>query len=115
MTSKSEQIGDALIIRVEGKLNSSNAAELEAEILGRLSEGTYQLVLDLSEMSYISSAGLRVVLVAAKRLKQVAGELLLCGLQPAVRAVFEMSGFLAILNVVDTCEQALSRLNAESG
>lgn len=114
MASTSEQIGSALILCVEGKLNGGNAAELEAEILGHLNDGVYQLVLDLSAMSYISSAGLRVVLVAAKRLKQSAGELVLCGLQPAVREVFDMSGFLAILNVVGTREQALSRLNAES-
>ncbi len=55
--------------------------------------------MDLEQLAYISSAGLRVVLMAAKRAKQSGGRLLLCGLSPAVRELFEISGFLKILEV----------------
>ena len=60
-------------------------------------------------MDYISSAGLRLVLVVAKRLKQDNGQLLLCGMQSHIREVFDISGFLAILNVADTRSEALAR------
>lgn len=109
MTSNYEQIGDILVISPEGQLNSGNAADAEAEILARLTAGANRLLLDLSRLDYISSAGLRVVLVLAKRLRQSAGQLVLCGMRAHIREVFDISGFLNILNVTDTREQALAR------
>ncbi|MEO8838425.1 MAG: STAS domain-containing protein [Herbaspirillum sp.] len=111
MIDKCEQSGAVLIVSPEGQLNSGNAAVAEAEILGYLTGGANQLLLDLSELDYISSAGLRVVLVAAKRLKQSAGQLVLCGMRPHIREVFDISGFLTILNVTETREQALQEFH----
>ena len=71
--------------------------------------GHKNLLLDFSGLDYISSAGLRLVLVVAKRLKQDNGQLLLCGMQSHIREVFDISGFLAILNVADTRSNALAR------
>jgi len=64
-------------------------------------------VLDLGEVDYISSAGLRVVLMLAKRQKQNAGKLVLCRLQPEVHEVVDISGFLSILTVVPDRATAL--------
>ena len=64
----------------------------------------------MTELSYISSAGLRVVLVLAKRLKQAGGKLVIYGMQPHVREVFDISGFLAILNVTATRNEAVEQL-----
>ena len=68
-----------------------------------------QLVLDFAALDYISSAGLRLVLVLAKRLKQAGGKLVIYGMQPHVREVFDISGFLAILNVTGTRAEALEQ------
>ena len=111
MTSVYESLDNILIVSLEGKLQSSNAAETEAEILKRLGQHNL-LLLDLGLLDYISSAGLRVVLVAAKRLKQSAGKMVLCGIRPSIREVFDISGFLTILDVVENREQALARLQA---
>ena len=112
MTSKCEHIGAILALNPEGQLNSGNAAAAEAEIMEHLARGTNQLLLDFSELDYISSAGLRVVLVAAKRLKQSAGQLVLCGLRPHIREVFDISGFLTILTVAETRQQALQQFKS---
>ena len=72
--------------------------------------GRDQLVLDFAALDYISSAGLRLVLVLAKRLKQERGRLVLCAMQPHVHEVFDISGFLAILDVQATRQEALARL-----
>lgn len=96
-----------IVIGAEGQMNSSNAAENERELLAQLDGGAYQVILDLSLVRYISSAGLRVVLLLAKRIKQDKGKLVLCGLQPKVHEVFDISGFLAILTVVKTRENAM--------
>ena len=94
-------------ISAEGQINSANASAIEAELLSHVDKGENRIVLDLALLSYISSAGLRVVLLLAKRLKEVNGKLVLCALQSRVREVFDISGFLAILTVVDTREEAL--------
>lgn len=94
-----EHIDDALVVCPKGQLNSANAAEFEADILARLATGAARLILDLSGLDYISSAGLRVVLVAAQTVREQGGVLILCGLSGAVHEVFEVSGFLDILSI----------------
>lgn len=105
-----ETTDKATIVPLQGQINSANAAALEGKLLPLIDGGVRQLVLDFAGLDYISSAGLRLVLVLAKRLKQESGKLVLCAMQPHVREVFEISGFLAILDVQATRQDALARL-----
>ena len=109
MSLSREKKGDVFVASVSGQINSANAAELERQLLEWVEEGERKWVLDMSGVEYISSAGLRVVLLLAKRLKQNSGHLVLCSLQPHVLEVFDISGFLSILDVADTREAAESR------
>lgn len=109
MTIAIETTASATIVALQGQLNSANAGTIEAEVLGIVNSGVRSLVLDFAALDYISSAGLRMVLVVAKRLKQEGGLLVLCGMQPHVREVFDISGFLAILNVEPGRAEALAR------
>lgn len=108
MTIAIESAAQAQIVALQGQVNSTNAAATEAEILAALTAEQKNLLLDFSALDYISSAGLRMVLVIAKRLKQDGGKLVLCSMQPAIREVFDVSGFLAILNVTATRSEALA-------
>ena len=110
MSLSSEKIGDVLAVSLEGQLNSANAAEVESALLAWVEQGERLCALDLARLNYISSAGLRVILMTAKRLKKNSGQLILCALQPQVKEVFDISGFLTILTVVDTRGQAVSQL-----
>ena len=110
MNLTAEKIGETLVVSPEGQLNSSNAASVGADLLAQIGQGERKIVLDLSRLAYISSAGLRVVLQLAKQIKQQAGNLVLCSLQPHVHEVFEISGFLSILTAVDSREDALAKL-----
>ncbi|MBH1965472.1 MAG: STAS domain-containing protein [Comamonadaceae bacterium] len=103
-----EALANARLVSFTGQLNSGNAASAENDILGLIAQGDKKLVLDFSNLDYISSAGLRVVLIAAKRLKAESGQMVLFGMQPQVREIFDISGFLSILEVKETREQALS-------
>ena len=85
-----------------GRLDSSTFLSLEKTINGLYQSGDDKVLIDFSSLSYISSSGLRLILVAAKRARQVGGRLLLCELSPAVREVFEISGFLKIMETVDS-------------
>ena len=109
MTIAIEPSEKAQIISLQGQVNSSNAATVESEVLAVVQGGAKNVLLNMTELSYISSAGLRVVLVLAKRLKQAGGKLVIYGMQPHVREVFDISGFLAILNVAGTRAEALEQ------
>lgn len=95
-------------VSLAGRLDSMTAPEVEAKLLPLADKPGGDLLLDLSGLEYISSAGLRVVLMAAKRLRAGKGRFRLCGLSAHVRQVFEISGFLGILTVCDDCEQAIA-------
>ena len=96
MRLSTEQRDGVAVVSVKGRLDvSSSPAFIEA-----MQEGEEQpTVLEMSELEYLSSAGLRVILMAAKRATQTQGRLLLCQLQDNVREVLEISGFLKILDV----------------
>lgn len=98
-----------LVANLQGRLDSTNSAAVEAELLGRVNGGAGGLVLDFSRLDYISSAGLRVVLVVAKRLKAAGSNFVLAGLQPHIKDVFEIAGFLSILDVAGSRAEALDR------
>jgi stage II sporulation protein AA (anti-sigma F factor antagonist) len=105
-----EKDGRALVIAPEGRVDSASSGELERLVVSRIDAGEKRLVLDLSGVEYISSAGLRVLLMAAKRLKEPPAGLVLCGLGPSVRTVLELAGFLPLFAVEAGREQALARL-----
>lgn len=111
MIITNEKIGHVLAVSVAGQVNSANAAGLEAQLLALVENGECNWVLDLSRLDYISSAGLRVVLMLAKRVREQQGQLILCCLQQHVREVFDISGFLAILTVTDTRDEAVAQIS----
>ncbi|HSD25664.1 MAG TPA: STAS domain-containing protein [Vicinamibacteria bacterium] len=105
-----ERVGGALVIAPEGRLDSVSSGELERLVVSRIDAGEKRLVVDLSAVEYISSAGLRVLLMAAKRLKGPPAAVVLCGMGPSVRTVLELAGFLPLFAVEAGREQALARV-----
>ncbi len=106
------QHGTTQLLALSGRVDSASAAQLEGALQPLFTQPAQQAVLDLSGLDYISSAGLRVILMAAKQARASQGRLLLCGLLPQVREVFAVSGFLKILSVVPTLHEALGELSA---
>lgn len=88
-----EQAGDVVIVKLSGRLDSSTASPTEESFTRLLASGSLHLAVDLSNLEYISSAGLRVLLVVARKLQQAKGKVVLFGLVPNVREVFQISGF----------------------
>ncbi len=78
---------------VEGEMNELIAAEMPQ-----------QLVCDFSKTVYVSSAGLRIMLVMTKKMKTAGGEFILCGMQSQVFDVFKLSGFEAFIDIRDSVE-----------
>ncbi|WP_276358382.1 STAS domain-containing protein [Cohnella caldifontis] len=102
--------GDITVMAIEGRLDGQHAQTAEQAFLALAQEGKTRFVLDFTQMAYISSAGLRVVLVAAKKMKAVQGRLVCAGMNDQVRDVFEMSGFISILETAADREEAAAML-----
>ena len=100
----------ALVISVQGRLDTTTAAEFEAKCLEMVSAGENSVILDLQNVEYISSAGLRSVLSLGKKVRSDGGGLVFCSLRGMVREVFEISGFSSIFTIYDTREQALEAI-----
>ncbi len=98
------------IFTPSGRLDSGNAPAFEKEVVTEIEAGKTHVLIDFSELSYISSAGLRVVLLTAKKTKAAGGKLALCCLSESINEVFMVSGFNAILDIQPTREAGLARL-----
>ena len=81
------------ILALRGRLDTDTSADLELAVQDLLAAGARDFLIDLGEVSYVSSAGLRVLLALAKQLEGSKGRLRLCALGPAVQQVFEVAGF----------------------
>lgn len=95
---------------LSGRLDSATSGGFEKRLLELFETPGARVLLDFTALDYISSAGLRVILMGAKRAKQTQGRLVLCGLRPDVREVFEISGFLKIIDVVTDLAAGRERL-----
>jgi anti-anti-sigma factor len=71
-----------------------------------LMQGTKAIVIDASEITYISSSGLRVLLTARRQVRERDGDILLCALSPNVRDVMNMVGFTALFSVYESLDEA---------
>ncbi len=92
-----------------GRLDSNNSAAFEKEIMAAIDAGEVHILIDFSELAYISSAGLRVILLTAKKTKAASGKLVLCSLNESINEVFLVSGFNAILDIQTNKDAALAR------
>ena len=98
------QAGALQVATLEGRLDTATAAAAEAQLMTLLAPPG--LVLDLTNVRYVSSAGLRTLLKLAKEARTKSASFSLVGLQPAVREVFEISGFDKIIPAFGTLAEA---------
>lgn len=99
MTITKNNEGNKLTVAIEGRLDTTTAPNLEAELNSSL-EGIADLVLDMSELQYISSAGLRVLLSAQKTMNKQ-GKMVIKNVNEEIKEVFEITGFVDILTIED--------------
>ena len=97
MTIEKKIIGDAVTLIVSGRLDTQTAPELEAELDAVLS-GLKELTFDMTNLEYVSSAGLRVILKAQKAMN-AQGSMKLIGVNDSIMEVFDITGFLDILTI----------------
>jgi anti-sigma B factor antagonist len=100
MNIHEERVEGAVVVHLAGRLDTSTAPEVKTHLDTVVDEGADVVVVGLTDLDFMSSAGLRVLLATAKRLRPK-GTLRLFGLNPTVRDVFDVSGFSMILPVFE--------------
>ena len=99
---------DVKILEFEGNLDTNTSPDAEATINELIESGSIMLLANFEKLNFISSAGLRVLLATAKKLRGTGGDLRICALNPTVQEVFDISGFGSILSVYHSESEALS-------
>lgn len=112
MELKIEKNNNYLLLAPEGRIDAGTSQQFDTsfnEAYG--AQGSSDIILDLTEVEYLSSAGLRSVLKIAKLCSSGKKKLVLCGIQPPVNEVFRISGFAALLKITKTRDEAAAMIS----
>ena len=107
MTIERRQVSDQVVLLVSGRMDAEAAPEFEQQCRACIAEGLTGLVVDLEELRYVSSMGLRSFISVAKTLQAKGGALRICRLHGLVKQVFEITGLLELFQVYESVEAAL--------
>lgn len=99
-------INNCLVVVPKTRLDTNTSPEVVDEITKKIEEGERKVIIDFGETDYVSSAGLRVILVVAKLLKPAEGKMALCNANDQILEVLEISGFHSIVKYFDNLEAA---------
>ena len=108
MEIKEEKTGIVKIVGLKGRLDVSTAPGVEKRLLEIIDQGDNRLVLDFSELSYISSLGLRVLISAAKQVQHANGKLALAAINDHIMEIFRLAAFTSIFAIYPTREEAVN-------
>ena len=106
-----EKLGAITMIGIAGRLDTTNYGILETRLMNMIEGGEKKIILDCSKMDYISSSGLRIFLMALKKIKLAGGGFILFGLQETIREIFEIAGFNTIFKICATREEAMENMD----
>jgi anti-anti-sigma factor len=98
--------GTIVVLALKGSLDVVTSPELEKKLIGLIDAGSRDVIFDLSHLDYVSSAGLRVFMLAIKRLAKE-GKVRFCGLNKSVKQVFDIAGMSLRTTICDTLDDAL--------
>ncbi|HMH17611.1 MAG TPA: STAS domain-containing protein [Burkholderiales bacterium] len=109
-----ERYGDALVLTPIGRIDNSTTDGLKSGLdayVASCRDGGDRLVLDFSKVDYISSVGLRVLMLAGKRVREQGGFIVIAALQPVVREIFEISRFNLVFQCFGSVREALAKIS----
>jgi anti-anti-sigma factor len=99
-----------IILKLEGRLDTNTAPVLEEKLMGLINNNENKIIVDFAKLDFISSSGLRVLLMIGKKLKTVNGKIGLCKLQEHVKEVFDVAGFTMLFSMFPNQEEAIKNL-----
>ena len=108
-------IDNVTAVAVKGRVDSLTADSLTTRLGELVRSGSYRLLIDLREVSYISSAGFRTLLVTARSVAQASGAMVLCGIAGEMQSLFELTGFSKLFTILPDRDDALASLRTANG
>ncbi len=112
MGISAERANGTVIAKADGRIDSSNSREFHSELEAVVADSDAALVLDFEDVVYISSAGMRVILLTAKSLQKSGMKFALCSMNDSIREVFKISGFEKVIEIHISQAEALSAVSA---
>ena len=112
MEISAEREGGVVIAKANGRIDSSNSREFHSGLEAVITDDDSAVVLNFEDVSYISSAGMRVILLTAKSLQSSGAKFVLCSMDESIREVFKISGFDKIIPIHGSQSQALTAVSA---
>ena len=108
MNLREDKVGAVTVVEINGRIDNTTAPVLGDRLAASLGDSQVRVVLDLSRLEYISSAGFRVLLLAAKHANQSGSRLVLCGISGRIGQVFNVGGFVDLFTIAGTREEGIA-------
>jgi anti-sigma B factor antagonist len=100
------------ILELVGRLDTTNYNVLEKKIIDLIDNNVVNILVDCSKLDYVSSSGLRILLMALKKIASAKGKFVLCSLQENIAEIFEISGFTSIFEIFPGRSEALGSFSS---
>ena len=107
MEITAKQLGQTTVVSIVGSVDALTAGQVTSFLSAQVGNGQRRLVADLSQMDFISSAGLRAILVVLKESRQPGGDLRLAAAQPRVENILKIAGLTSVLKAFPTLDEAI--------
>ena len=107
MEISEEVVKQCLVLSIAGDLDTNSSPEAESYLDELMKNGPRNIIINFKKLKFISSTGLRVLLLCAKRTKEIGGSLQICEANGAVQSVFDISAFDRVLDIYATEEDAI--------
>ena len=106
------QTADITSVLLTGKIDASTTPQIETRLMEMIRSGKKYLAIDFSKVTYLASSGLRMLLVVTRKITELDGRLVLCGLDQTMLDTLEITGFLPYFQTVATRDEAIKILNS---
>lgn len=111
MEIKATPLEDITAVTVAGRVDSTTADSLTTRLGELVKSGASRLLIDLKEVSYISSAGFRTLLITSRAVAQAKGAMVLCGMSAEMKRLFDLGGFSELFAIASSRDEALTKLH----
>ena len=108
-------VDDVTAVSVRGRVDSATADSLTARLRELVQTGAARLVIDFNEVSYISSAGFRTLLITERVVEQASGGMVLCGITGEMLRLFKLAGFYDLFTILPNRDDAVAKLRTAGG
>ncbi|PWR70310.1 STAS domain-containing protein [Methanospirillum stamsii] len=106
------EISGITILDISGRVDAATSSKMEEELTKKVDAGVINIIMNMENLSYISSSGLRVILASLKKVKSAGGKIALLQLQPGPAEVFKMTGFDRLFPICSSMEGAVEQFSA---